>query len=263
MTEKSRCPICGKEYDTTPEVCTCGFDGVTFIPEFCTEEIRQKYEAQQKEQLFRIYKFAKQVYYGEMLYEKSELVTFPHEDRIDIDEALERRGLAVVDPPESKGEVPTVAIEGLLAMRNNVYALILNTNEAEYSMLDESRVSVLLLGADFKRFRDGGLWQCCPLRYIWADGKNKHFKADDNVLFDHDGTKLHLYARARPGEEYRVPRSVKSLEPYSFYMPLHLKKLYLPKGIRVSKDAFGAHNAYWKRDGVLEKVRPLFEIIYY
>jgi len=261
MIEKSRCPICGKEYEITPEACKCGFDGVMFMPDFCTDTVRQKYEAQAKEQLFRIYKFAKQVYYGEVTYNKSELVTYVREDHIDIDEALETRGLAVVDPP--KGALPTVAVEGLLAMRANVRALILNTNEAEYNMLDESPVEVLLLGADFKRFRDGGLWQSHPLRYLWVDGKSKHFEADDNVLFSKDRKRLHLYARSRPGDEYRVPESVKSLEPYSFFAPRYLKRLYLPRGIRVSEDAFGAHDSYWDRDGVLEKVRPEFEIIYY
>ena len=265
MKEVCECPICGKEYDTNPGTCSCGFEGLVFLPCYTTDAVREKYEGKRKELTFRIYKFAKQVYYGEKPYESSSLVTYERENRIDVDEALERRGLAVVDPArQQKNGLPTVAVEGLLAMRSNVRALILNTDEAEYSVLDESGVEILLLGAHFKRFCDGGLLQYRALRYLWVDGKNRHFMADDNVLFSKDRTKLHLYARSRPGEEYRVPPCVKILEPYSFFMPHFLKKLYLPKGIRIAQNALTIHNAYTKNDnGELVKVQPDFEVVYY
>ncbi len=264
MIEKCECPICGKTYESNPRDCECGYTGLVFQPMYATDAVYEKYDAQKKEEAFRIYKFAKQVYYGEVAYEGSPLVTFHREAHVDVDEALEKRGLAVVDPVECRtAGLPTVAIEGLLAMRANVRALILNTDEAEYSMLDESHVETLLLGADFKRFCDGGLMQYGSLRYLWADGKNPHFTAEDNVLFNKSKTKLYLYARSRPGEEYRVPPSVKSLEPYSFYCPNHLKRLYLPRGIQIDKNALAVSNAYWNRDGVLEKTKPEFEVIYY
>ena len=264
MIEKCECPICGKMYETNPRTCDCGFEGLVFLPAYATDEVRGQYAAQKKEQQFRIFKFAKQVYYGETVYEKSPLSLFDRDGRVDVDEALETRGLALVAPTEKETKgLPTRAIEGLLALRANVRALILHTDEAEYSLLDESRVEVLLLGAAFKRFCHGGLMQYCPLRYLWVDGKNRHLAADDNVIFSKDRTKLHLYARARPGEEYRVPESVKSLEPFSFFSPLYLKRLYLPRGIRISEDAFGHHNAYWQRDGEQVRVGPAFEIIYY
>lgn len=259
-TEKCECPICGAAYECNPKTCQCGFDGLVFLPMFATEEVRRQYDAQRKEEAFRIFKFAKQVYYGETVYEKSELTFFERDGYVDIDEALEHRGLAVVDPDS---DAPTVAASGLVALRSNVRALILNTQAAKLEMLEESHVETLLLGQRFQHFCDGGLLQYAPLRYIWADGKNQHFVAEDNVLFDRDKASLQLYARARPGEEYRVPESVKRLEDFSFFEPLYLKRLYLPHGIRILENAFGYHNAYWKRDGVLTKVKPPFEIIYY
>ena len=260
VNEKCVCPICGKEYDTNPHTCTCGFDGIVYLPAYVSEQTKKQTEAQRKELAFRIFKFAKQVYYGETVYEKSELVTVDRGDYTEICEAVEHRGLAVVAP---ECDCPTVAVSGLIAMRQGVRALILNTDAAKTELLEESRVETLLLGHRFTAWPDGGLMQYAPLRYIWVDGKNKHFTAEDNVLFDKDKTRLHLYARSRPGEEYRVPESVKSLEAYSFFAPLFLKKLYLPQGICVSEDAFGHRNAQWDRDGALTAVAPEFEIIYY
>lgn len=264
MTEKCECPICGKAYDHNPKTCTCGFEGLAFLPMYVTDAVREQYAAQQKELDFRVFKFAKQVYYGEKAYPRSELVLYPRKTRIEVDEALERRGLAVVDPtPEERAGLPTVAVEGLLAMRSNVQALILNTTQATYNMLDECCIRSLLLGADFEALCDGGLMQYAPLRYLWVDGKNKCFSAQDNVLFSKNGSELVLYARARPGEEYVVPKSVKSLGAYSFFYPNHLKRLYLPKGIRVSKDALSPADRYEEADGVLLKVGPSFDVIYY
>ena len=263
LEEKCECPICKRSYETNPRTCACGFEGLVFLPFYIGEAERPRYESAQQELSFRIFKFAKQVMSGERSYPCSELSSDEWETRVDILEALEERGLALVDPEaeEAIGK-PTVAAQGLLSMRASVRALVLNTTAAEYDMLDESHVESLLLGAKFKEFREGGLLQYAPLRYLWVDGKNKHFVARDNVLFDKKEGQLILYARARPGEEYHVPKSVKSLAPYSFFAPLHLKRLYLPRGIRLSPDTFGRRNAYRQQDGEMIPVRPEFEIIY-
>lgn len=264
MTEKSGCPICGKEYETTPKSCDCGFDGMAYLPCFATDAVKAQYREREKELSFRIFKFAKQVYYGEKPYEKSKLVLFRREKHVDVDEALERRGLAYVDCVEHGADaLPTVAAEGLLAMRNTVRALILNVNEAWSTFLDECGVQILLLGADFQRFREGGFQQYRSLRYIWVDGKNPYFTADDNVLFNKNKTKIVAYAGSRPGEEYTVPPSVKCLEPYSFYLPDHLKRLYLPRGIRIPDAALMPSNIYHYVDGELVKMTPSVEVIYY
>ena len=264
IKEKCECPICGKVYENNPRICTCGFEGLVFLPFYMDETARARFEDVIREQSFRIFKFAKQVYYGEQPYAPSELVLRAMETHVEVDEALERRGVAVVSPDASQsGGLPTVAIEGLLAMRASVRALVLNTTAAEYSMLDECRVESLLLGDRFERFVDGGLLQYAPLRYIWVDGKNKSFVARDNVLFDKKESKLLLYARSRPGEEYRVPAQVKELAPYSFYSPTYLKRLYLPRGIRISPHAFGRANAYVLCDGKWRRQKPTMEIVYY
>ena len=264
VNEKCECPICGNVYENNPHTCACGFEGLVFLPFYMDEKARTRYAGAIKEQSFRIFKFAKQVWCGEREYPPSELVLRQRETHVEVEEALERRGVAVVAPDaQQSGGLPTVAIEGLLAMRANVRALVLNTVAAEYSMLDECRVESLLLGDRFERFADGGLLQYAPLRYLWVDSKNKSFVARDNVLFDKKKSKLFLYARSRPGEEYRVPPQVKELAPYSFFSPAHLKRLYLPRGIRISPHAFGRANSYVACDGGWKRLKPTMEIIYY
>lgn len=263
MKEVSICPICGKEYDTTPDVCECGFFGLAFIPDFAPPEVSAKYDAARKKQAFDIFKFAKNVYFGKTDYPKTELVTYERDDHILVYEALAEGGLAFVDPERQDTKLPTVADGGMIALRPNIKALILNTDEADYELLDESHVSILILGSRFKRFRDGGIMQYSHLRYLWADGKNESFTALDNVLFSKDMTKLYIYARAKEDEEYTVPKTVRSLERFSFFSPKNLKRLYLPRGIHIHPDAFGRSNSYVLRDGAYEKLKPEFEIIYY
>lgn len=264
INEKCICPICNAEYDTNPQACSCGFEGLTYIPFYMNDEMKEKYADREKEQLFRIFKFAKQVYLGEKPYEKSETVLFPREEYVDVDEALERRGLAYVevDKSETDGK-PTVACEGLLAMRSNIHAIILNVNCARAEMLDECSARILIIGSELQKFTDGGFIQYRGLRYIWADSKNQYFTADDNVLFNKDKTRLVAYALARPGKEYIVPPTVKYLEPYSFYRATNLEKLYLPRGIRMSDKAIMPNNVYHYVDGELVRSTPSFTVVYY
>ena len=263
ISEKCECPICGKVYETNPRICECGFEGLVFLPSYIDPAERARYDGALREQNFRIFKFAKQVACGEREYAPSELATSARESYVAIEEALEERGVAVVDPTALPTALPSVAVEGMLAMRANVRALVLNSTEARYNTLEESRVETLLLGERFARFSDGGLLQYAPLRYLWVDGKNKSFVAQDNVLFDKKMATLVLYARSRPDEEYRVPENVKALAPYSFFCVEALKRLYLPRGIKISPDAFGRANSYYERDGARTPVGPTFEIIYY
>ena len=61
------CPICRKEYETTPRVCSCGFEGLVAKTAF---EPYQS-DAEARAELFHIFKFAKRVLYGQQPYEKT------------------------------------------------------------------------------------------------------------------------------------------------------------------------------------------------
>lgn len=227
-----KCPICLTEYQHNPKVCSCGFDGL--ISEELYVIPMGKDKERERLELFSIFKFAKHVLYGKVEYRPTHIYKDSFEEYTLIDAASELRALAVVD---SVGNPPTIARDGLFAFDNGVRALILNTNRASKLALDESRIECLLLGADFEGFEDDKFHTYRPLRYLIAHGDNKHFTTEDNVLFDKKMTRLLYYSAQKPEETYKVPLSVKTLASYSFRRPENLKRLLLPDGIKLEKDA--------------------------
>ncbi len=223
------CPICQREYEHNPKICECGFEGLLYPA--CDADGRPT-EDFEREELFRVFQFTKRVFRREIPYPVSHPSERDYEDEVFLDLVSSRQGLVVVDSVGGAGKPFTVADAGLLAFQTNVKALILNVNRIHSEFLDESRVQVLFLGADVESFRNGILVPRSPLRYLCVDSKNPYFHAENHVLFDKALTRLICYAPARPEEEYRVPSSVKVLGKYSFFCPRHLKRLYLPRGIK-------------------------------
>ena len=226
------CPICHTEYETNPRVCSCGFEGIEY-PAYESVELQEEYE---KKRLFKIYKFAKRVATGELPYEPSPLTVYEYDDQIYVEESVDDRGLAYVDI-RGDGKRKSFAAEGLAVFRTRTPALYLNTDEAHVNFLDESHFRMLFFGPDFQRFKHGYFRPCTLLRYIWVHEKNPYLSAENNVLFNKNKTELISYASLRPETEYRVPASVKTLMPLSFYYPEHLKKLWLPKGVQIKSNA--------------------------
>jgi len=227
-----KCPICRTEYEHNPKVCTCGYDGLV-SKEFWTMDKEAAAEKERAE-LFSIFKFAKHVLYGKTPYRPTYIYQDTFEGYTMIDAATELRALAVVD---CAGDPPTIARDGLFAFDGGVRALILNTNRASRLTLDESTIECLLLGRDFEGFEDGQFHTYRALRYLAVHGDNPYLTAEDNVLYNKSKTKLIYYASLKPEEEYTVPSCVKSVAAYGFRNPRHLKRLLLPKGIRLERYA--------------------------
>lgn len=227
------CPICQKEYDVNPKTCDCGFEGMLY-PEYDPEG--RPTQAYERETLFRIYQFTKRVYKGAIPYKPSSFSVRDEDDCTVLDYVNEDRGLALVNSV-GEGSAQTLADAGLLAFKTHVQALILNVNRVHSEFLDESRVKVLFFGADVEDFRDGFFLPRSLPRYLHVDSANPRFCADNNVMFSKDMKRLICYAPARPEEEYHVPSSVRTLGAYSFYCPLYLKRLYLPRGIKIEDRA--------------------------
>ena len=233
------CPICHAEYEENPRVCPCGFEGIEYPFFWESKELNGEYE---KKRLFKIYKFAKRVVTGELPYEPSALTVYEYDDCIYVEESVDERGLAYVDC-KGDGKRKSVAADGLVVFRSRTPALYLNTNEARSYFLDESYVRMIFFGPDFERFENGYFRPYALLRYLWVDAKNPFLSAENNVLFNKNKTELISYASLRPETEYRVPASVKKLMPLSFYYPKYLKKLWLPRGIRISDSALRFDNS--------------------
>ncbi len=229
------CPICQREYEHNPKTCACGFEGLTY-PQWDTQGRPTK--AFEREELFRIFQFTKRVFHREIPYPVSQPSERDGENEVFLDFVSSRQGLVVVDNVGGVGKPVTVADAGLLAFQTNVKALIINVNRLHSDVLDESRVQVLFLGADVESLRNGILIPRSPLRYICVDSKNQQFHSENHVLFDKDMKRLICYAPDRPEEEYRLPSSVKVLKKYSFFFPRHLKRLYIPRGVKQEDGAF-------------------------
>jgi hypothetical protein len=227
------CPICEREYSENPGVCECGFEGLEFQVYnggFISDEARRKED-------FYIYKFAKRVFLGKIPYEKSGLMIREDEGFTAVCEVVSRGGLALVDPNIDEGG-DSVAEAGMLTLASSVRALILNTDGASNEVLDESHVMALFIGKRLKSFDRGFLIARSPLRFLEVAADNEAFTSDNNVLFSKDGKSLICYSPCRPEEEYRVPSTVKYIGDYAFYLPRFLKKVYLPKGVEISDEAF-------------------------
>ena len=220
------CPICNAEYSQKQKICTCGFEGIEYIDYYNP----LRYDEDSQNTIFKIYKFSKKVATGEISFEPSQL-SIIDTDNIFIDEILEKRGLAYVYAPDM------ILSEGVLAQRTNVQSLIADVKGAQALFLDESHIKMLFLGKHFKTLTQDFFISLSALRYIWVDGKNQHFYAQNNVLFNKGKTELICYARMRPEEEYTVPSTVKQLKKYSFFYPKHLKKLYIHKSTQIEDNA--------------------------
>lgn len=227
------CPICYQEFDCKISNCpVCGFQGIEkFVWEFEDKELHDK---QQNDELFNIYKFTKNVYFGKIPFEK-DMLDVVTSDKTYVLSASGHRGLAIVDLHNE--EKPVVADDGILAFERTK-ALIINTDEIKNNFLDESMVRILFIGPDVKSI-NGDLFHRAYLKYIFVDTNNKFFSSDNNVLFNKKKTKLILYPSLKNEEEYTVPASVKEFSPLAFRSLKNLKTLYVPKGANLTERAIG------------------------
>ena len=230
---KITCPICEREYDLNPKKCACGFDSLSYPVLKNGEAFEEKKHAE----LFRIYKFAKRVFLGEVPFDNSLINERECDARLIIDWVRDNRGLVLIDRCFEKVGRQTVADEGVLAFKTNAKALILNVDKVHSNFLDESCVAALFFGKDVKDFRNGFFLPRSSLRYLTVHSGNANFCSDNNVMFTKDLTRLLCYAPAKPEQEYRVPRCVNSLGSYSFYYTKNLNRLYLPHGIELLQNS--------------------------
>ena len=219
--EKKYCPICLKEYEIFPSKCTCGYDAF------------DKKDLLEDAQLFKIFKFAKQVYLGLISYDKSELRINESDDYLYIEDIKNsKRGLEYID--YANKNKPTSADEGLFAMRYSTVAVILNCDYINFFVFDDSNVRILILGEDVKGFSNGTFMQYCNLRYIYVDDKNPYFETRDNVLIDKRSMTLIVYPNDKKDEEYKVDKDIKRICESAFKFQTHLKRIYIPKSIILS-----------------------------
>lgn len=77
------------------------------------------------------------------------------------------------------------------------------------------------------------------LQRIEVDKSNKCFSSKKGVLFNKDVSELICYPSSRLGEEYRIPKTVKTIGNYAFYGSKYLSSVKIGKNVKsVGREAF-------------------------
>lgn len=209
------CPICFKEHNTELFKCSCGYQRL------------KKYD--DNDYLFEIYKFTKAIFQRTIEWENSKLDINEDDEKIIIYEVLEN------DFSISKVELNTskyiITDQGILPFNLKVKSLIINVDEVDSMLLDESNIRILFIGDKLKKIVNDSFYLCSPVKYIEVDKNNQYFSSNNNVLFNKNQTILLNYARMKKEEEYYVPETVKKIDANAFMHCDYLKRIYVSKKV--------------------------------
>lgn len=215
------CPICFKEHNTELFKCECGYQRM------------KKYD--EKDYLFEIYKFSKNVFNNTISFDNAKLYSVENEEKENIYEIIENNNSVVkVDIQDNKY---SIADEGILSCHLNVKSLLINVDEIRWNILDEASVKMLFIGSKLKKIDGVNLNHSYLLRYIEVDKENKYFSSENNVLFDKEKTCLLNYASMKKEEEYHILSSVKKVVSRAFYKCENLKTIYVSKKVKFEENA--------------------------
>ncbi len=197
------CPICGKIHMIIPYKCECGY-----------EEIQRPLRdySDYNKILFSIYKFSKGIFNKKIEWNQSNYDLINYSDnRIGIYEIYDDRAIAYVDLQINDKIIE--ATNGILALNHNVKSLIINADNLDSEMLDESNVRMLFIGNRVKSILS---FTNASLKYLEVDKNNSYFTSQNNVLFDKNMTRLIFYCNLKPDEEYTIPETVKVVSARAF-----------------------------------------------
>lgn len=214
------CPICNKEYPSDDFNCQCGFT---------------QFHKLTHDYLFEIYKFSKNIFNGVIDFRCSSLDSIISNDNNTlIYEVLEPKySIAKVEVDDNY----SICTKGILPWNLNVKSLIINVDEIDYNLLEESNVRMLFIGDKLLTINGCTIKSYPLLKYIEVDKKNPNYCSSNNVLFDKDMKKLILCARDKNEEEYVIPSSVREVGQWAFYHCEHLKKIHASKKVHFNHDA--------------------------
>lgn len=215
------CPICEKEHLTNEFICDCGYQRL------------KNYD--QKDFLFEIYKFSKAIFNHKINWENSKYTTIENDKNLIIKESLENK--YTISKIDIKDECYSKTDTAILPTNLLVKSLIINVDEIDNLLLDESNVRILFIGDKLKKIKGDNIVFYSKVKYLEVDSKNQFFSSDNNVLFDKNKTKLIAYANAKNETEYYVPSSVKEISHYAFFMAENLKTIHVSKKLKIEDDA--------------------------
>lgn len=215
------CPICEREHNSELYTCPCGYIRIKAYGE--------------SDRLFEIYKLSKSVFNGKTEWEDSPLSFKESDGTVTVLESLERERAISAVRPKTEKYVKTDC--GILPFTPRVVSLILDVDETDSFLLDESNVRMLFIGKRLKRINGDGITMYSNVRYIAVDSESPCFSSDNNVLFDKSVKTLIGYARAKPESEYFIPSTVKRVLPRAFFHCDALKVIHASKKTVIEKNA--------------------------
>ncbi len=215
------CPICFKEYFDFPNKCDCGF---CFDKPNMTNEERQ----------FKIFKYAKNIYFDNIKYPKA-ILRLACGDYCYIEDIIsEKRGVEYIS--YHKEEQKTCLAEGVLASRGDVKALIIDTDVLDSMCLDESQIETLIIGKNVYKIINELLKSPNTLRYIYVDNKNINYISYENVLINNRTREIVCYPNGKKDKIYYVPQIVKKINYNPFADNKNLCEIYIPKNTKIGKN---------------------------
>ncbi len=223
----TNCPICQKEHQNSKFICECGYQRLK--------------EYDEKDYLFEIYKFSKAIFNHQINWDNSPFTTIENNNNeIIIKEVLENKytisKIEISDEKCSKTDV------GILPFNLNVKSLIINVDEIDKNLLDESNIRMIFIGNKLKKIKNSNVILYSQVKYIEVDSKNKYFSSENNVLFNKNKSLLLNYARCKNETEYYVPKTVKEINNFAFYYCENLKTIHVSKNVKIAKDAIYPKN---------------------
>jgi len=146
--------------------------------------------------------------------------------------------LSKVTLPETLVSIGTAAFEGC-----DLYTLTLPDSIAtisDWAFSGNGRLTKVDLPASLSELGALAFGSCWEMDQLTIEESNTVYKAENNVLYTKDGTKLVLYAPGLAGA-YEVPEGVTEIETRAFSAAIGLTEVKLPSTLRVIGDsAFNA-----------------------
>lgn len=113
------------------------------------------------------------------------------------------------------------------------------TKISSTTFADCYNVAEIVIPYSVKSIDETSFANCTSLQYIGVASENRHFKSNDGVLYDINGTSIICYPASKEGSEYTIAEGTNYISKNCFSSNSNLKKLEFPKTLaNIGYDAF-------------------------
>jgi len=163
--------------------------------------------------------------------------------------------LANLNLPSSVVSIGTNAFEYTNIAQLNIPDSV--TSIGPSSFIYCANLAQVNIGVGLESIGDGAFFGCTKLATIAVNESNSHFVSVENVLFDHDVSKLVVFAPAKTNTTYDIPATVKSLAVQAFAYAVVLDTVIIPDGVSVISDGAFSYCTYLKNITIPDSVEAI------